>query len=186
MDHLEVCVSAGLPAVANAPRSTFLKGTDWVVAWTRPRCEKTVQARLLDLGADCFLPVFTRRRSYGSVVRISRIPLFAGYVFFNREGINLRQLHVCKKITQILVPDNSLELQTELAQIALAMSKDATLIRSRYKQVGQPVRITAGPMKGLEGELVRVGSQARIVLRIKFLGEAVETQVDEACLETVI
>jgi transcription antitermination factor NusG len=42
------------------------------------------------------------------------------------------------------------------------------------------VEVVAGPLKGVSGRLVRKGSQARLVLAVNLIGQAVSVEVDAA------
>ncbi len=50
---------------------------------------------------------------------------------------------------------------------------------------GSWVRMRRGPLAGVEGRLIRVKSQTRLVLSIELLSQAVATEVDASDVETI-
>jgi transcription antitermination factor NusG len=43
---------------------------------------------------------------------------------------------------------------------------------------GTPVRVVVGPLSGVEGELVRIRNQHRLVLNTTILGQAVSVEIN--------
>ena len=127
-----------------------------------------------------FLPRVTHRRIYGRHVRQSEIPLFPGYLFFDPSSIARTEVFASRFVADILVPDDIRRLQLELESLALALSIDCSLRESRVGTLGSQVEVVCGPLKGVRGELVRFKMGHRLILRVSFLGKAVELQIDEA------
>jgi hypothetical protein len=50
---------------------------------------------------------------------------------------------------------------------------------------GTPVHVQRGPLKGVFGELVRYSAGSRLIVRVSFIGKAVELEIDEAFVEKV-
>jgi len=155
----------------------------WGVAWTRARCEKYLADFFADRHIPCFLPTVQKRRVYGARVRVSELPLFSGYVFYDHAQIARRDVLASGKVAEILLPDDTLTLARELNALHTALQVDPALRESRYGQVGQPVTVARGPLKGVIGELVRLDGGSRLVIRVSFLGKAAELEIDEAFIE---
>jgi len=113
-------------------------------------------------------------------------PLFSGYVFYDRDQIERHRVFESRKVVDILIPPDPGALGRELSQIALALDRDSSLREARFGQIGRRVSVIRGPMKGLEGELVRIGSNSHLILRVNFLGKAAELVIDEACVEPIL
>ncbi len=171
---IDSSTSATLPAV-----------NSWAVARTKSRCEKVFADYLLSVNVPCYLPLLSKRRVYGSAVRFSHLPLFSGYVFFDSSAADTSTIFDSRKIAQILTPPDARQLAHELQQIALALQNDQGLRESRFGEPGRPVVVARGPLKGLEGELVRIGGISRLVIRVSFLGKAAELEIDDAFIEPV-
>ena len=157
--------------------------THWAVAWTKPRCERCVEDYFAQLQVPCFLPLVSKRQVYKSGVKNWAAPLFSSYVFYDASSIERHRVFESRKVVDILVPPDSAVLGHELSQIALALDRDSSLREARFGEKGRRVRVIRGPMKGLCGELLRVGTACHLILRVDFLGKAAELAIDESCVE---
>jgi hypothetical protein len=173
-----------LPAVIDPEGTSLLPEVqNWAVAWTKPRCERCVEDFFNQIDVPCFLPLMAKRQIYRSGVKKWSSPLFSGYIFYDQNRIERHRVFESRKVVDILTPPDPDALGRELAQIALALEKDSGLREARFGQVGRTVNVVRGPMKGLRGELVRMGSNSHLILRVNFLGKAAELAIDESCVE---
>jgi hypothetical protein len=156
----------------------------WAVAWTKSKCEKALVEHLTNHSIQNFLPLGLRRRVYGGRIRQSLIPIFSGYVFFDAAAaVNRSTLFLSRHAVGILYPSDEIELQQDLANLARALRSDGTLRESRADQIGRVVTITRGTLKGLTGEIVRLGSETRLIVRVRFLSKAAELEIDDAFID---
>jgi hypothetical protein len=73
-------------------------------------------------------------------------------------------------------------LRRELDGLRKALAADATLIPWHWGEPGSSVRIVSGPLRGLEGTLVRLKGGDRLLLQVHLIGRAVLLDVDiHAC-----
>jgi transcription antitermination factor NusG len=176
-DHDEALISTPL----------LPKVEKWAVVWTKPRCERCVEEYFERLQVPCFLPRISRRQIYKSGVKSWSAPLFSGYIFYDQLRIERHKVFESRKVVDILVPPDPGALAFELSQIAMALDRDSSLREARFGQKGRPVRVIRGPMKGMQGEIVRIGGgSCMLVLRINFLGKAAELVIDESCVEPIL
>ena len=159
------------------------RNTNWAAAWTKSRAEKALVEYLKTRSVSTFLPLVSRRHVYSSAVRQYDVPLFPGYVFFDQSNISRSEVFESRKVAQILNTPEPLALANELEQIAMALRHDPSLREARFGQMGIPVVLARGPMKGLRGDLVRMGNASRLIVRVTFLGKAAELDIDEAFVE---
>lgn len=164
------------PSILPAARS-------WAVGLTKSRAEKAFAEYLTSHEIPVFLPVFRRRRVYGSTVHQSLIPLFPGYVFFDEKAAPRALVFESRKLAQVLVPPDPEQLRIELDNLSRTLQSD--LREAIFGLAGSPVQVVRGPLKGVFGELVRYGAGSRLVVRVGFIGKAVELEIDEAFVERV-
>ena len=93
------------------------------------------------------------------------------------DGV-VRILGSCNSITPI-PGEESEALQGVLTKAALRCQAHPLL------QEGACVRVKRGPLKDLEGLLVRVKNQTRLVVSISLLSQSVSTEVDAGDVEFV-
>jgi transcription antitermination factor NusG len=155
----------------------------WGALHTFPRAEKVVCEYLRKHTVPHFLPTIKKTRRYQSRVRVSFIPLFPGYVFYDAGAIERTEVFASRRIVGILDAQDQEELRHDLANLALALSKDDALCAARYGEVGKPVQVTRGKFKGLRGEIVRIESATRLLIRVHFIGQAACLAIDESMVE---
>lgn len=160
-------------------------GTLWHVLYTRSRQEKVVERALVGKGISVFLPAFKRVMFYGHRKRTVRAPLFSSYLFMRGD---LNDVHTALNTRQIVrrVPvfDQS-RLDYELTQIRMALEASEEFLPASYLETGTPVRVTRGPMKGVEGIVEAKRFPNRLVLQIHTLGRATSLEIDMDLLEPI-
>jgi hypothetical protein len=157
----------------------------WAAARTGARWEKKVRDFFREAGSPTYLPLYEKRRVYGNRIRLSQLPLFAGYVFFDSGSIEPARIQRCGRIAQILQPSDPEELRRDLEQIALALSVQPDLHPARIVAPGTPVEVRHGPLKGLSGVFVRRGGESLLLISVRFLGATAELEIDEALVGTL-
>jgi transcription antitermination factor NusG len=156
--------------------------SSWAVAWTKSRAEKALVEYLLNRCVACYLPLVNKRRVYGRHIRISKVPLFPGYVFYDNKSICRADIFRTKKVVKILTTDAQERLDTELRNIAIAISRSPIFHEAKFNVKGTPVRVVKGPLANLEGEFVKRKNNNYVVLKVTILSRAIEIEVDEAFL----
>ncbi len=158
-------------------------GWQWRVIQTRSRCEKALAEILHSAGIETFLPLVRTVRYYGHRRREVRTPLFPSYVFLYGDAA---ACHVGTRHIASVVPVPSHErLAAELDQIRRALAHSDELTPCPGLAAGTRVRISSGPMEGLEGTVECVRSGNRIVLGVAALGQAVSLETDGALLDVL-
>ena len=155
----------------------------WAVIHTHARCEKVVAEFLKSRGVIYFLPLLKKRRQYGRHIRESQIPMFSGYLFYDYNGITRREILKTNRVAQIIEPVNKEQLKKELENIDRAISSNTLLEPSDFNTPGVMVVVTGGPLEGVEGEFVRKKNKTKLVIKVHILGQAIETDIDEALVK---
>lgn len=172
-------------------RQTELHGADtasadlgWYVLWTCSHSEQLVHDQLAAKGFHLFLPkidVWSRR---GGLRHLIRVPMFPGYLFLRHAMDKGSYIEVRKArgLVRILgersdrlavVPDEEIEA------IQRVLDARVPAMPHPYLREGQRVRITRGPLAGIEGILVQFRSDKGIlVLSIELLQRSVAVSVD--------
>lgn len=151
---------------------------EWAVAHVHSRAEKAFVRCLHSWGVPCYLPQIGRCRYYGARRRQSYTPLFPGYVFFDSAATERARVFDTKKVANIIYTPDQERLREELASLCTALAGDVLLRECRFGQEGSQVVVVRGPLRGVEGVLVRYQGKDRLVLQVKLLGRAVLADVD--------
>ncbi len=151
----------------------------WFALQVRSRIERSVAVNLQVQGYEWFFPTYKARRRWSDRVKDVELPLFPGYLFCRFDPEDRFPVVKTPGVIQIVgigkkpVPVNEAEI-----------SAIQTIIRSGlprqpwpYLILGQRVRIEQGALRGLEGILLSLKGQHRIVVSITLLQRAVALEI---------
>jgi len=141
----------------------------WFAIYTNPRAEKLVHARLLEDGVESFLPLQKTYRQWSDRKKLVEKPLLSSYVFVRvvpkEFPVVYKTSGVVKFISfegqPVAIPQNQID------NLKLLVNSDAEIeVTSEKFATGDNVEVVAGSLVGLTGELIMVGKQKRVIVRI--------------------
>jgi transcription antitermination factor NusG len=156
----------------------------WYALWTHSHCEQLVHDQLEHWGFKPFLPtvdVWSRRRG---VRRLLKTPMFPGYLFLRHrmDKESYLQLLRARGLTRILGErwDRLAEIpECEMNPVQAAAAARCPMFPFPYLREGQRVRITRGPLTGIEGSLVESRpDRGLLVLSVHLLQRSVAMSID--------
>lgn len=157
----------------------------WWVLHTKARNEKALAWDLLKLDVSYFLPMVDKVRSIRGRRIKTVVVLFPGYVFLCGNDQHRYAAMTSNRVaTTIQVADQDCIVK-ELAAIHKALDGPTQLDPFPYLQTGRRCVVTAGPLRGIEGHLVRRKNVDRLVMQVHVLGQAVSTEIDASLLEVI-
>jgi transcription termination/antitermination protein NusG len=160
---------------------------DWHAIHIRHQHEKTVADVLTRERFEIFLPLYSTVRPWKDRMKHLWLPLFPCYAFF-RGGLD-RKLQIVQTpgVHGIVGTAGRAAVipEEEIAAIRRAVDGRLKVEPYPYLKAGDRVRITAGPLLGIEGILIRKQDLARIVLSIEMLGRSVAVEVNPAFVEPI-
>jgi transcription antitermination factor NusG len=150
----------------------------WWVLHTRPRVEKTLARRLHTQSLAFFLPLYKRQwRSRGRLLQ-SHVPLFPGYVFLHGDSHTRLGALETNLVVRVLAVEDQPQLQSDLVRVYLLMVSGVPLAAEDQLYPGTRVEIVSGPFAGLEGKVLRRGSQLKVFVEIHFLQRGVSAEME--------
>ena len=141
--------------------STIQKDKSWRVAHTKSRREKALAHYMARAGIGYYLPMFIKQQSNDKRVRSSLIPVFNGYLFFQADDFDCHKAMRSNHIARIINVGDEIKLIHELSQIEKALSGNTKVYPYDFIHKGQWVRVKKGPLKGVEGRIVRKDNNCR-------------------------
>ena len=155
-----------------------LRKRTWYVFRVKPNTEKKISKWFAFYKFLYHLPL------YEKITKVQRrkvrryLPLFPGYVFtklYPEERLTMLKTNL---ITSTIYVPNPRRMIHQLRQIKNATRKrrEMKVVEKVFKQ-GDKVRITGGPMYGLEGYVKREGPNATLCLNVDILGATAEVAV---------
>lgn len=157
---------------------------NWYAASTRANHEKNAAEHLAARSVEHFLPLYESvRRWKDRRVRL-QMPLFPGYVFVH---ISLRDRLQVLQIPSVasLVSFNGIPAalsETEIETLKAGLEHGVHALPHPYLKAGKRVRITTGPLEGLEGIVVREKNPLRFVISLDLIQRSVAVEIDLADL----
>jgi len=151
----------------------------WLAAYTTPRHEKSVVRHLAVREVEYFLPLYKAVRKWKNGCKVEvEFPVFPNYVFVrvDRQSSN-RVLDAPGVLAfagsgrlPVPIPDGEIEW----------LRNDLPLRKFEphpFLVVGDRVRITSGPLAGMNGVLTRRKNGLRVVLSIDLIRQSVAVEV---------
>lgn len=159
----------------------------WYAAYTCANHEKRVAEQLAERAVENFFPRYESLRHWKDRRVKLQLPLFPGYVFVRlvlRERLRVLQVPGVVRLVgfsgpPIALPDREIE--------ALRVSQ-ATHLHAEphpYLTVGRRVRVRCGPLKDIEGILIRKKNLLRVVLSIDLIMRSASVEVDAGAVERI-
>lgn len=155
----------------------------WFAVYVTSQHEKKVQIQLGLREIETFLPLYKTIHHWKNRCRkVLELPLFPNYLFVH---ILLRDRFAVLRTPGVISMVCSGHLPVPLPLAAIEAIRAALAVREvephPYLAIGNRVRIIDGPLRGMEGVLVRKKSKLRVILLVDEIRQsaAVEVNADE-------
>ncbi len=159
----------------------------WYAAYTAPRHEKSALQHLESRSVESFLPLYGSTRMWNGRRAIVQMPLFPGYLFVRISADQrVRVLEVPGVLNIVsshgkLIPLPEGEIEALRAALVIRKSEPHPLLTS-----GRRVRIKTGPLRGLEGVIVRQTRKLRMIVSIDCIMQSFAVELEASDLESPI
>jgi len=160
----------------------------WFAVHVCSRHEKVVDRLLSEKGLETFLPLMVRRsRASARRFREAHIPLFPGYLF-SRFHISNEDLYRVRATTGVVdvVKARTIPVPVPDAEIESIRTLLALNIRCKPSPIflsGQRVTIREGPLRGLQGEILRRKNRRLFVVKITLIRRMLEVDLSPLDIE---
>lgn len=171
---------------ANLCRQETSSQENWYVAYTCSRHEKYLAKQCEERGITAFLPVYAVQRHWKRRRAQVLLPLFPSYVFVRMAFAERFRVLALPGIASLVsfqgapavVPDEQIE----------PLRKAVTLGRAEpcfYLESGKRVRVTAGPLVGLEGIVQEVKNKLHVIVSFECMNRSVLISLDATEVEAL-
>jgi len=155
----------------------------WFALYTKARQEKSLARELLKHRIPFYLPLVKKTNVSRGRKRISRMPLFGGYVFlFGADEERVRCL-ATNRISRVLAVERPEQLVFDLRQFCRLIAANAPLTIEARLAPGRRVRVRQGAFAGLEGTVLKRRGETRLLVAINFLQKGASVEIDDFSLE---
>src|SRR5262249_50733368 len=111
-------------------------------------------------------------------VRSSYMPLFPGYLFVWADHSSRQQALQTNLVANCLHVGDETQLRSDLMRMYGLIRSDSLLSPEDRLQPGTRVEIVKGALQGLEGTVVRRGSQLRFVVAVDFMQRGASVEIE--------
>ena len=155
----------------------------WYALTVKHQHEAAARSALEFKGFEALAPTYRARRRWSDRVKEIELPLFAGYVFCRfafHERIDVIDIPGVAKVVEFGGHPAEIS-EREIASIRSVMDSKLPVRPWPYLKPGDRVRVERGPLRGLEGTLLREERNClQLVIGIEMLQRslAVELEAD--------
>jgi transcription antitermination factor NusG len=152
----------------------------WFALRVKPRFEKLVASVAHNKGFEEFLPLYQARRRWSDRYQSVELPLFPGYVFCKLDPkyrlplLTIPGVLYFVGIGKVPAPVDEVEI------VAIRTALQASLGAEPWPfiETGQLVKLDGGPLAGMEGLLVEVRKQHRLVISVTLLQRSMAVEIE--------
>jgi transcription antitermination factor NusG len=153
----------------------------WYALTVRHQHELAARSALEFKGFEALAPTYRARRRWSDRIKEIDVPLFAGYVFcrfaFSERSRIIDVPGVAKVVEFGGAPAEISE--TEIAAIRAVVDSKLPLRPWPYLKTGDRVRVERGPLRGVEGTLLREERKRfQLVIGVEMLQRSLAVEVD--------
>lgn len=154
--------------------------TAWYAVRVRTGCEKRVGIALQSKQFCTLVPLYQVRHRWSDRYKIIDQALFPGYLFCRLDLNDRIKVLESPAVIEIVsagkkpVPVD----EKELKAISDILAVRLPVAPWGFAKVGQKIRLTRGPLAGLEGELIQVREDYRLVVGVSLLQRSIAVEID--------
>lgn len=163
--------------------ASFL-GPLWYAVYTNANHEKRVAQQLRQRSIEHLLPLYDSVRRWKDRRVQLQMPLFPGYVFVRfalRDRVQVLQIPSVARLVSFSghpapVPEGDIQ------SIQNCLNRGQNVEPYPYLQAGRRARVISGPLRGLEGIILRRKNRTRLILSFDLIMRSVAVEVDDVDL----
>jgi len=173
--------SNGVP-VQHTVKDQKLWTPKWYALYTRSRFEKKMLGELTDRNIEVFLPMREVLSRWKDRKKRVWLPLFPGYIFVNHVNTPENRYKILNMPGAVRfvgheghaepVPEEQIQSVRKFLESKISMDPYP------YLKKGSRVEIIAGPLKGIQGILIKKRGRFRFVLQVDLIRQAVSVEID--------
>ncbi len=171
-----------------APQVTGGSGL-WYAVYTKSNYEKKVASLLTHRGIANYLPIWKEAHSWTDRRKVVDVPVFRGYVFARFEDCGRNRLTVLQTpgVARIVGTCGGIEPipEGEIAAVQQLLTSGVKFEPHPFLREGDWVRVTKGPLLGLEGLFLRQKSPTRLLISVYSISQSVAAEIEVGDVQVV-
>ena len=155
----------------------------WFVCHTKPRCEKKFSALLKAEDFEHYLPLVTSVKRYGKSTKRFTKPLFPGYVFARVILGDKPRIYQQDLLARAIPVEHETLFLRQLEDVRTIVASGLELTVRPLMKRGTRVRVSSGPLWGLEGIVDDPANPQGIILSVDVLQQGLLVKLPLESLE---
>lgn len=128
----------------------------WHVIYTMPKAEKSIDLELRRKDIETFLPLKSVVRQWSDRKKVLSVPLFPNYLFIKITRSEYHTVLRCKGVVKyISIDDDPVCVSEQEVSLIKQMASLNPEFSEKKMNTGDPVIVTTGGLKGLQGVVVK-------------------------------
>jgi len=156
----------------------------WFVLYVRANQEKKTALRLANNEIEHFLPCYRSVRQWKDRRVTLEMPLFPGYVFVHLPFTDRMKVLSMPHVVDLVGGKNATAVVSEEEIGCIKRGVEFGNATPHLALVeGQPVVITSGVLRGMQGTLLRSQNSTRVVVAVDSIARSFAVDVDISCVK---
>jgi transcriptional antiterminator RfaH len=160
----------------------------WYALYTRPRAEKLVFQRLVEAGIETYLPLQKTYRMWSDRKKMVEKPLLSSYIFVKTNNKYFPTIYKTNGVVKFVSfeghPVSIPGKQIDNLRLLIDSNAEIEVSSERFEK-GDNVEVINGALIGLTGELIKIGTHNRFVVRIDKLEQNLILKIPKTFLRKI-
>ncbi len=156
---------------------------EWYAVYTKVNAEKKILKNLEEQKIECYLPLIKSLRQWSDRKKWIEEPLFRSYVFVKVSHVEFFDVLAIPGVFSYVsfggraqpIPEFQIE---NVRKFVKQEEKEIILTREIIEQ-GLKAEVLSGPLKGVQGEVVQICGQYRMLIRIESMGCCIHANISK-------
>jgi transcription antitermination factor NusG len=159
----------------------------WYALYTRHQHEKHVASALSGKGFEVFLPLYTAVHRWKDRDKQLSLPLFPCYLFLRNPFDRWTPILATPGVHSVVgfAGQPAMIHCSEIEAVRRVVESPMKAEPHPFLKCGDRVRLRAGPLRGLEGILLRKKNLWKLLVSVEMLQRSVAVEVDASIVERV-
>jgi transcription antitermination factor NusG len=163
------------------------ESTAWFAVSVKHQHERRTQSALAAKSVPTLLPLYRTRARWSDRVKETELPLFAGYLFCRFTRAERTSILATPGVRSIVgfggvpAPIESAEIEA----LETMLASNLPVSPWPYLKPGDRVRVEHGPLRGLEGALIREKDSFRLVIGIQLLQRSIAAELEAEMISPI-
>lgn len=179
---------ANIPLTGKNKSTAGIPEEKWYAVYTRPRAEKLVCNRLIENGVETYLPLQKTFRTWSDRKKLIEKPLLSSYIFVKTSGKNFPVVYKINGVVKFVSfegqPVPIPQKQIDVLRLLIDSNAEIEVSSEKFEK-GDSVEVVNGALIGLTGELIKIGTHNRFVVRIDRLDQNLILKIPRAFLKKI-